>query len=145
MLLRQALIALTLSATLGACASGPRTRINPPTTSIQQLEVLPDGSWQLTLRVQNYSNVTTTVASIAATLRIDGVAAGQLQLTPDLDISSERADITRAVMTPALALPERAFAYALDGTMVTSDPKGSYPFEYSSRLSPVPGLPGTYR
>lgn len=144
-MLRQALIALTLSATLAACASGPRTRINPPTASIQQLELRDDGSWQLTLRVQNYSNVTTTVASIDATLRLDGRDAGRLQLAPELDISAERADVARTAMAANGELPKAAFAYTLEGTITTSEPRGSYPFSHSSRLSPVPGTPGTYR
>lgn len=144
-MLRQALIAITLSATLAACAAGPRTRVNPPTASIQQLELLPDGSWQLTLRVQNYSNVTTTVASIEATLRIDGRDTGRLQLTPELDISAERADIARTTMSAGGDLPQTPFSYTLDGTITTSEPRGSYTFTHTSRLSPVPGLPGTYR
>lgn len=144
-MVRQALIAITLSAVLAACASGPRTFINPPTASIQQLELLEDGSWQLTLRVQNYSNVTTTVATIEATLHVDGRDAGRLQLTPDLDISAERADITRTTMAAGGDLPKNAFAYTLDGTITTSEPRGSYPFSHASHLSPVPGLPGTYR
>ena len=41
---------------------------------------------------------------------------------------------------------ERAdIVYALEGRITTSEPKGDYPFERSSRLSPVPGLADTWR
>jgi hypothetical protein len=44
---------LLLAAGLVACGP-PKKSVFPPTVSIQQL-LLPDGEWQLTLRIQNNS------------------------------------------------------------------------------------------
>ena len=63
-------IALLCLAT--ACSHGPRKIVNPPRASVQQLQVRPDGQWALTLRLQNFSNVSTAFASMHARLRIGG-------------------------------------------------------------------------
>ena len=57
---------------LAACSHAPRKVVNPPRASIQQLHVRGDGSWQLDIRLQNFSNVPTAFASVHAQLAVGG-------------------------------------------------------------------------
>lgn len=145
-------IALLLLAT--GCAHGPHKVVNPPRASIQQLQVRPDGQWMLTVRLQNFSNVTTAFASLHAKLRIGGQDAGEMDVSPLLSIGPESADVVQATLKPTLGAKlavasalagGQAAPYALDGTIVTTEPKGSYPFNFESSLNPAPGLPGVMR
>lgn len=145
-------IALLCLAT--ACSHGPRKVVNPPRASIQQLQVRPDGQWLLTLRLQNFSNVRTAFASLHARVRIGGQEAGAVDVSPLLSIGPESADVVQATLTPQLGAKlvvasalagSQAAPYALDGTIVTTDPKGTYAFNFESTLDPAPGLPGVMR
>lgn len=53
--------------------------------------------------------------------------------------------IDASVRSSARLPIDRDFAYQLKGTIETSEPKESFKFDRSSRLSPVPGVPNTYR
>lgn len=145
-------IALLCLAT--ACSHGPRKIVNPPRASVQQLQVAPDGQWRLTLRLQNFSNVSTAFASMHASLRIGGQDAGVMDVTPGLSIGPESADVVQASLRPTLgaklavasALASgQAAPYTLEGSIVTSEPKGTYSFNFESSLNPAPGLPGVMR
>ena len=51
-----------------------------------------------------------------------------------------------AAATFIAALAKRdSVRYALSGRIATSDPKTDNPFDYQSRLNPVPGLAGVLR
>jgi hypothetical protein len=131
---------------LTACGSGPARRINPPTVGIQELSVAADGQWHLELRIQNFSNVDTRFSAIHATLEVAGADAGKIDLAPDIDIVGNSADVVVATLATGVKLPARgSVAYRLEGTVATSDPKGSYPFKRSSQLFPVPGIANTWR
>lgn len=132
---------------VAACSSGPVKRINPPTASIQELAVLPDGSWSLTLRVQNFSTVPMTFSAISGSLRVDGAEAGDLNLSSDLDVVGERAETVRTTLRPKAPLAAgRNVSYALKGRIEARAPKSqSFEFDHSSQLSPVPGVPNTWR
>ncbi|HET6546152.1 MAG TPA: hypothetical protein VFG55_05330 [Rhodanobacteraceae bacterium] len=135
-----------LALALTACGGGPVRRINPPAVSIQQLNVQPDGSWRLTLRIQNFSTVATHFSSITANLEVAGTDVGEIDVKPDLDITEGSADVVETTIRTSVALPATGdFSYRLKGTIESSDPEGRYPFDRSSRLSPVPGLPDTWR
>lgn len=138
---------------LAGCAGGGQVRnVFPPRASIQQLSVQPDGAWRLQLRLQNYSNVSATFASIAATVAIAAQPAGSVRAAPNLRIGPESADVVDTALTPSPAARARIAAmhggnvpYTLDGHIITSDPRGDYPFHFEGDLSPVPGLPGVLR
>ena len=146
--------AIAFLALLGGCASGPKKVINPPKASIQELAVQPDGRWRLTVRLQNFSSVSTTFATLDAKLYVGGQDAGQLQATPAMAIGPESADVVTATLAPALGAKvavasalasKRSVTYTLTGTIKTSEPKGSWTFTHDSNLDPAPGLPGVMR
>ncbi len=146
--------AIAFLALLASCSSGPRKRINPPKASIQQLAVQADGSWKISLRLQNFSNIGTDFAMVDAKLFIGGQDAGRVQVNAGINIGPESADVVDARLTPTLggklvvasALAARQSAtYTLTGSIVTTKPKGTYNFTHDSQLDPAPGLNGVMR
>lgn len=151
--IRAFLVVLILSL-LAACGSGkPVRRINPPAITIQQLAVQPDGRWQIELRIQNFSTVPTVFDTVEASLEIEGANAGSIYVKPALEIPGQSADLVSISITPSREAATRltetvrngSFGYQLRGGVVTSEPKNKFPVTQSSRLSPVPGRPDTYR
>lgn len=129
-----------------ACSSGPVKRVSPPTASIQELAVQSDGSWRLLLRIQNFSNVPMTFSAIKANLNVAGKEVGKISKTMDLDMAGGIADVIEVSLSPVTATSLTGeIVYDLKGDIDSNDPKGSYKFERSSHLSPVPGLPNTWR
>ena len=155
--MRLALKSVFAIAVLGlvtACSTGPKKRVNPPRASIQQLAVQADGSWQASIRLQNFSSVSTAFSSVDAKLVIGGQDAGRIVLNPGISVGPESADVVVARLVPSLgaklvvasALSSgQSTAYSLSGKIATSDPKGSYNFSYDSTLNPAPGLSGVMR
>ena len=146
--------AIAFLAVLCGCASGPKKVINPPKASIQELAVQPDGRWKLTLRLQNFSNVTTTYATLDGKLYLAGEDAGQVHVAPAMAIGPESADVVTVTLAPAVGAKvavasalasRRAVTYTFTGSIHASDPKGAWPFTYDSSLDPAPGLPGVMR
>ena len=150
--LRVFLVAAALS--LLASCGPPLHPINPPSASIQQIDVLPDGRWKVQIRLENFSDKTQHYTTFKAELRVSGLAAADLSLNPDLDIPGDNADIVEAVLTPSADL-SRAFAadvkqpngapYELKGTITIPAAGKDFKFEHKSRLSAVPGIPNQYR
>jgi hypothetical protein len=148
-------LCLLLAATLlAACAGGPKRIINPPRASVQELAVQNDGQWRLSMRLQNFSNVPTGFADVDAMLEVGGQAGFPVRLQPAIVVGPESADVAVLTLVPpaaaktavAAALAEgRSVRYRITGKIVTSDPRGSFRFEYDSALSPVPGLAGVMR
>ena len=147
-------LVISFLALLAACSTGPKKRINPPRASIQQLAVQADGSWQLSVRLQNFSSVSTAFSSVDAKLVIGGQDAGRVTLRPGISVGPESADVVVAMLRPTLGAKlvvasaiasSQSTAYSLSGTITTSDPKGNYPFNYDSTLNPAPGLNGVMR
>lgn len=143
-------VALTL---LGGC-SPPLHPINPPSASIQQLDVLPDGRWKLQIRIENFSDKTQHYTTFKAELRMSGLAAADISLNPELDIPGENADIVETTLSPGADVV-KAFAadakqpsgapYELKGTITIPAAGKDFKFEHKSRLSAVPGIPNQYR
>src|SRR5690242_3359018 len=114
-----------VTAMLALSACGPGTKLQPPTASIQQLQVLPSGQWQLTLRIENYSYDTGMhVYALDADLDLAGKGAGHVHVSPDLDIPAMNADVATATIAPAAdaraALADakgNAIAYELKGSL----------------------------
>lgn len=131
---------------LAACSNGPVRKVHPSTASIQQLAVQADGSWKITLRIQNFSTMSMHYSAFDAKLKIGAAEAGEIMLTPDLDIVANSGDVIELRLKPATKLPPNGdFSYQLTGTIDTSEPKAHFKIDVSSRLSPVPGVAHTYR
>ena len=151
-LLRFLLIAAALSL-LAGCGP-PLHPINPPSASIQQVDILADGRWKVQIRIENFSDKTQHYTTFKAELRVSGLAAADLSLNPDLDIPGDNADIVETMVTPSPDL-SRAFAadvkqpngapYELKGTITIPAAGKDFKFEHKSRLSAVPGIPNQYR
>jgi hypothetical protein len=78
-------------------------------------------------------------------LHIAGADVGDIDIKPDLDIPPNSADVIDATLHASAKLPAGDIDYKISGTIDTSEPKENFKFERSSRLSPAPGLPGTWR
>ncbi|MEO5558280.1 MAG: hypothetical protein ABIR10_01245 [Dokdonella sp.] len=146
MSLRNLFTSLVVASLLSACGGGPVKKVHPSTASIQQLALQADGSWKVALRIQNFSTFSMHFSALNAKLTIDGKAAGEIVLAPDLDIVGSSGDVVEATLKSSLKLPASGeFAYQLKGSIDTSEPKESFKFDTSSRLSPVPGVASMYR
>jgi len=148
------LVAVAIALLLLAGCGPPVHPINPPSATIQQLEVLADGRWKVQLRIENFSDTTVHYATLKASLLVAGVAAATINLTPDIDIPGLNADIVETTFMPAAAAGA-AFAsevkqpggaaYELKGTILIPAADKEFKFEHKSRLSAVPGIPNQYR
>ena len=149
------LLAIALAA---ACSRGPVRRISEPAASIQQLTVQADGSWSLSLRLQNDSSIPMRFDAVDVEVTVGGQPAGTLRHRPALEVGPESADVVDVDMQPeagARMLLADALAagrggdYALDGTIEAGPAdrgsSRSYEVERKSALSPAPGLPGVLR
>ena len=147
------LLVATALLLLAACGP-PLHPINPPSASIQQVDILADGRWKVQIRIENFSDKTQHYTTFKAELRVSGLAAAELSLNPDLDIPGDNADIVETMVTPSPDL-SRAFAadvkqpngapYELKGTITIPAAGKDFKFEHKSRLSAVPGIPNQYR
>jgi hypothetical protein len=147
------LFVLCLIALLAGCGGGPVKRINPPIASIQQLSVQPDGTWKLDVRIQNFSTVPMTFSTLEAALEIDERPGAPIFAHPNLDIPGNAADVTTLTVTgtPAgntalkNAISSTGVSYRITGKITATEPAKTFDLRFESRLSPVPGLPGTWR
>lgn len=154
--LKACLAALALGL-LAGCAGGPVKRVSEPAMAIQELEVRADGTWRLALRLQNFSSVPMRFERIALQVEVDGIDAGRLTASPDIDVGPESADSAMVEFVPnaqariavATALAEgRPLPYVLDGDIAATAREGrsrDYQVRRRSALNPVPGLPGVLR
>ena len=148
------LIAMSIALGVLAACGPPTHPINPPNATIQQLDVLPDGSWKIQIRLENFSDITVRYSTFKASLRVAGVAAGEISLNPQLDIPGENADIVATTLKPDADV-RKAFAsdvklpggvpYELKGTINITTAGKDFKFEHKSRLLPVPGIANQYR
>ena len=145
MTLRRFIVALAFAALAGCFGGGPTKRITPSAVSIQELVAQPGGQWRVTLRIQNYSTIAMQYAALHGTLHIAGADVGTIDIKPGVDIPANSADVIDATLHATAALPAGDIEYRIFGTIDTSEPKETFKFERSSRLSPAPGLPGTWR
>ncbi len=147
--MRSILLCLVVALVLAACGGGgPKKRVFPPQAQIQQLQLEPDG-WRLQLRVHNYSTVPMRFSRIEATLMLDSADAGTLTIDTEIAVVASSVELVETTLAPPPAVRdsvERALAegrgigYRLEGRIVSAEPRGTYPFEFASRLDRVPGL-----
>jgi hypothetical protein len=144
-------------ALLAACGTGPVRRVSDPSANIQQLTVRADGTWQVDLRIDNFSSVPMRFDRVSLALTVGGETAGTLQGAPALSIGPEAADIASLTLAPSAAakiVVADALArgasvdYALKGTIdaaAENSKTRSYDIEGKNALGPVPGLTGVLR
>lgn len=147
--------------TLGLIACGPAKKsVYPPTLSIQQLSVLPGGQWRLTVRIQNNSYAEMDFKSLDGQLQIAGLVPIRLHAAFARDIPALAGDVIQLDVLPTAAMTQAlqaiagkgsagALAYHVSGSASAKpeqeDQPRAFDFSGSDWLSPVPGIPGTYR
>lgn len=157
--LLRCLVLVALAAGLVACGP-PRKSVFPPTLSVQQLEVRPNGTWHLTVRIQNNSYGEMDFKSLDGQLQVAGLVPVRLHATFQRDIPAFAGDVLPLDLLPT---PEMAKALA---AVEAKGSAGSLPYRISGRasakpeqekqardfefdgnewLSPVPGIPHTFR
>jgi hypothetical protein len=162
--LLQGLALVLLVCGLVACGP-PRQSVFPPTMSIQQMRVLPDRTWQLTLRIQNNSYTGMNYQSIEGSFQAANGIPVRLHSIFSLDIPSFAGDVLQVDILPTPPMTQALqaiiskgsagqIAYDIEGTIHCTpnledrpDNKNprDFPFSHNDYLSPVPGIPNTFR
>ena len=157
-LLRNFLL-LWLAVGLVACGP-PKKSVFPPTVSIQQLQVLPDGRWQLTIRIQNNSYGEMDFNSLEGQLQIGTLIPIRLHGTFELGVPALVGDVIKLDVLPTTAMTQAlqaiankgsggSLAYRVSGSTNAKpeQEKQTRDFNFSGNdwLSAVPGIANTYR
>jgi len=154
------LIALgTLIAGLAACGP-PKKSVFPPTVTIQEMTVRPNGQWLLTVRIQNNSYGSMDFQSLDGELKVaDGIPV-RLHASFDLDIPAFAGDVTQVSVLPTGDMSASiktlstkgsagSLAYSLTGRARAKPEQEKevrdFSFHGNDWFSPVPGIPNTYR
>lgn len=158
-------LALLVLATLLTACGPHRQSVFPPTITIQQMHVQPDGAWQLSLRIQNNSYTGMDYQSVEGTLEVAQGIPVRVHARFDLSIPSFAGDVVQVDVLPTPAMNQALQAaavkgstgslpYVLNGTVhcvpnLDDHPDNKnprdFPFNSNSFLSPVPGVPNTFR
>jgi hypothetical protein len=148
-----------LSAALVACGP-PRKSVFPPTVTIQELHAVPGKPWKLTVRVQNNSYGEMDFSALDASLHVADLPPMPMGKAIELDVPAFAADVVELEITPTAPMAAAiaaiankgssgSVAYRVDGLMMAKpeQEKKQRPFDFQARgwLSPVPGIPDTYR
>lgn len=144
---RFALLLLVL--TLLGCAGGPPRRVFPPELSLHEMRLDADGRWVAQLRIRSFSTVSMQLSQIDGKLGFADATPHDFNLRPQINIAAGSVELIDLVLQ--LSANERALIdglaggrgslkYSLSGQLHSSDPKRDFEFEYSSALSPAPGL-----
>ena len=153
----QYVLTAVLSLTLAACGGGMVKRVSEPAAGIQQLTVANDGSWEVELRLRNYSSMPMRFDDVSLRIKVGDEAAGTLNAAPGLSIGPESADVIKVRLQPAsparIVVADalaggRSLFYELEGTVkATPEEKKQRSFEVKARntLNQAPGLPGVLR
>lgn len=144
---------------LAAC--GPaRKSVFPPTISIQEMTVRPDGQWQLTVRIQNNSYAGMNFSTIDGELKVAELVPVRLHSSFNLDIPAFAGDVTQVRLLPTAEMKAAlqaaaakgssgSVAYAVSGKATAlpekEDKPRDFPFHGNDWLSPVPGIANTWR
>lgn len=151
--------ALALIALLAACGPAKKS-VFPPAITLQEVTAKPGGVWHVTLRVRNDSYGGMAFGRFQGTLQVAQLGGVLLDANIDQDIPSFAADVTRIDILPtpemSRALTELAakgsagsLPYVIDGRITATpekeDKPRTFPVHGKDWLSPVPGIPDTYR
>jgi len=157
--LLQSFLLVLLAAGLLACGP-PKKSVFPPTVTIQQLQVLPTGRWQLTVRIQNNSYGEMDFNSLEGQLQISALIPIRLHGTFVLDVPPLVGDVIQLDVLPTPAMTQAlqgiagkgsagSLAYRVSGSTNAKpeQEKQTRDFDFSGNdwLSPVPGIANTYR
>lgn len=150
---------LLLSLVLIGCGPAKKS-VYPPTVSIQQLVALPNGQWRLTVRIQNNSYGEMDFSSLEGQLQVAALVPIRLHADFQRDIPALAGDVIQLdvlptePMTAALnAIASKGSAgslgYRVSGNTMARPEQEKQPrdFDFNGNdwLSPVPGIPNTYR
>ena len=158
-------LALVILACLLVACGPQRQSVFPPNITIQQMHVQPDGTWQLTLRIQNNSYTGMNYQSIEGQLQVSQGIPVRVHATFDLDIPSFAGDVLQIDVLPTDPMSQAlqavakkgssgSLAYDIRGTVhctpnLEDHPDNKNPrdfaFDHNDFLSPVPGIANTYR
>jgi hypothetical protein len=156
-----ALAVLMAGLVIGLVACGPpRKSVFPPSVSIQEMTTQPDGQWRVTLRIQNNSYGSMDFKSLNGELKVAELIPIRLHTSFDLDIPAFAADVTQINLlpTPEMTAALKAVAgkgsagsvpYSVSGSANAKpeqeDKARDFDFHGNDWLSPVPGIPNTWR
>lgn len=157
--LLRCLLVLVLGGVLIGCGP-PRKSVFPPQVTIQQLVAMPDGQWQLTLRIQNNSYDTMDFTMLDGQLRVGKQMPILLHAAFTRSIPELAGDVITLKVLPTAAMSQAlqeieakgsagSLEYHLSGS-VTATPEQTnkqrdFAFQGTDWLSPVPGVAHTYR
>lgn len=148
-----------LAAGLTACGP-PRKSVFPPSVSLQQVKLLPDGQWQLTVRIQNNSYGEMDFSAIDGQLQIAELTPVRLHGTFARDIPALVGDVVTLEILPTALMQQALKAVAAKGSggsvayrvsgHASAKPEQEkqvrdFDFSGTDLLSPVPGVPNTFR
>jgi hypothetical protein len=153
------LVPITCVLLLAAC--GPvKKSVFPPAVTLQEVTAKPGGVWHLTLRIRNNSYGGMTFQGFQGTLQVGDLGGVLMDVKVDQDIPSFAADVARVDLLPTPAM-SRALAdlaakgsagslpYTIEGRIDALPEQEKKPRSFEVHgcnwLSPVPGIPDTYR
>ena len=157
--LLRGLLLILLGAGLAACGPAKKS-VFPPTLSIQQLIVLPTDQWRLTVRIQNNSYGEMDFKSLEGQLKIGALAPVRLHATFERDIPALAGDVLPIDVLPTGAMSQAlreaagkgsagSVAYHVEGSAHAKPEQEKlardFDFDGSGFISPVPGIPNTWR
>ena len=158
-LVRWSIPILLVCLALAACGPAKKS-VYPPSVSIQQLAVLANGQWQLTVRIQNNSYGEMDFKSLDGQLQIAELVPVRLHATFARDIPALAGDVVQINLLPTTPMAQAlqaiankgsagSLAYRISGSATAKPEQESksrdFNFSGNDWLSAVPGIPNTYR
>ncbi|SFW57620.1 hypothetical protein SAMN02800691_2267 [Luteibacter sp. UNCMF366Tsu5.1] len=146
-------------ALLAGCGPAKKS-VFPPSLTLQEVSAKPGGTWHVTLRVHNNSYGGMSFDTFQGTLRVGDLGAVLLDAKIDQDIPSFAADVATIDLLPTAEMSKAlaalaakgsagALPYSIDGHVTATpekeDKAQTFPVHGKNWLSPVPGIPDTYR